>query len=200
MHFIEDHFRKLVIEISLCFNKFRQNVFSFSVFFLLYHNNYILKSWLFTPIALLILNPTLTLLGSDGKFSCIKTNTTSHIIYDHRWRPISGCKAHCLSYFKCQVCNSVWFKLCHIEFSYSRHVQGETKVVLNLKYTKRHCCNKPSLFLCHPMAYTATIPNHDYFEKKLAKKYQKRQIFNIVWRILKPKVAILPYIWNHICM
>ena len=32
----------------------------------------------------------------------------------------------------------------------------------------------------------------------VAKKYQKQQIVNILWRILRPKPAILPDFWDHV--
>ena len=38
----------------------------------------------------------------------------------------------------------------------------------------------------------------DYFEKNWAKEYQKQQIVNILWRILRPKLTILLHNWDHI--
>ena len=31
----------------------------------------------------------------------------------------------------------------------------------------------------------------EYFDKNVAKKYQKKQIVNILWQMLRPKLAIL---------
>ena len=38
----------------------------------------------------------------------------------------------------------------------------------------------------------------DYFEKNIAKKYQKQQFVIILWQILRPKPAMLPNFWDHI--
>ena len=53
--------------------------------------------------------------------------------------------------------------------------------------------SKCGLILLKKWLYLAS----EYFEKNIAKKYQKQQIVNILWRILRPKQAIFPY-FKHI--